>query len=37
MAPLFQGTGVAISTPKVGGVVLDTTTIFRYYLLYASP
>jgi peptide/nickel transport system substrate-binding protein len=37
MAPLFQGTSVAISTPKVGGVVLDTTTIFRYYLLYASP
>jgi peptide/nickel transport system substrate-binding protein len=36
MAPLFQGTAVAISTPKVGGVVLDATTIFRYYLLYAS-
>jgi peptide/nickel transport system substrate-binding protein len=36
MVPLFQGTSVAVSTPKVGGIVLDATTIFRYYLLYAS-
>jgi peptide/nickel transport system substrate-binding protein len=36
MVPLFQGTTWAVSTPKVGGIVLDTTTIFRYYLLYST-
>ena len=33
MVPLFQGTSVAVSSPKVSGVVLDVTVIFRYYLL----
>jgi peptide/nickel transport system substrate-binding protein len=36
MVPLFQGTSVAISTPKVSGIVLDATTIFRYWLLSAT-
>jgi ABC-type transport system substrate-binding protein len=31
--PLFQGTAVAVSSPKVTGIVLDVTTIFRYWLL----
>jgi peptide/nickel transport system substrate-binding protein len=33
MVPLFQGTSIAVSNLKVGGIVLDPTTIFRYYLL----
>jgi len=33
LVPLFQGTSIAVSSPKVGGVVLDATIIFRYYLL----
>jgi peptide/nickel transport system substrate-binding protein len=33
MVPLFQGTSIAVSTPKVSGIVLDPTTIFRYWLL----
>jgi len=36
MVPLFQGVSQAVSTPKVGGIVLDATIIFRYYLLYAT-
>jgi peptide/nickel transport system substrate-binding protein len=33
MVPLFQGTTIAVSTPKVSGIVLDATVIFRYWLL----
>lgn len=33
VVPLFQGASVAVSSPKVSGIVLDVTTIFRYYLL----
>jgi len=33
MVPLFQGTTIAVSNLKVGGIVLDPTAIFRYYLL----
>ncbi len=33
MVPLFQGTSLAVSNLKVSGIVLDPTTIFRYYLL----
>ncbi|MGA2199207.1 MAG: ABC transporter substrate-binding protein [Nitrososphaerales archaeon] len=33
MVPLFQGTSILVASPKVSGVVLDATTIFRYYLL----
>jgi peptide/nickel transport system substrate-binding protein len=33
MVPLFQGTSIAVSNLKVSGIVLDPTTIFRYYLL----
>jgi peptide/nickel transport system substrate-binding protein len=36
MVPLFQGTSVCVSTTKVTGVVLDVTTIFRYYLLQVA-
>jgi peptide/nickel transport system substrate-binding protein len=34
--PLFQGSSIAVSTPKVSGIVLDITTIFRYYTLQAT-
>ncbi len=33
VVPLFQGTSVAVSNPKVSGIVLDVTTNFRYWLL----
>jgi peptide/nickel transport system substrate-binding protein len=33
VVPLFQGTTVAVSSPKVSGIVLDVTTNFRYWLL----
>ena len=33
VVPLFQGTGIAVSNPHVSGVILDITTIFRYYTL----
>jgi peptide/nickel transport system substrate-binding protein len=33
LVPLFQGTSVAVSSPKVSGIVLDVTIIFRYWLL----
>lgn len=33
VVPLFQGTQLAVSNTHVSGVVLDITTIFRYYLL----
>ena len=33
VVPLFQGTSVAVSSPKVSGIVLDVTTNFRYWLL----
>jgi len=33
LVPLFQGTSIAVTSPKVSGVVLDVTVIFRYYLL----
>jgi peptide/nickel transport system substrate-binding protein len=36
MVPLFQGTTIAVSNLKVGGIVLDPTTIFRYYLLWET-
>jgi len=36
MVPLFQGVSFAVSTPKIDGIVLDTTSIFRYFLLYPS-
>ena len=36
MVPLFQGTSNAVSNLKVGGVVLDATTIFRYSLLWET-
>jgi peptide/nickel transport system substrate-binding protein len=36
MVPLFQGTSICVTNLKVGGVVLDPTTIFRYYLLTES-
>jgi peptide/nickel transport system substrate-binding protein len=34
--PLFQGSSIAVSNLKVGGVVLDTTIIFRCYLLWET-
>ena len=37
IVPLFQGTTICVSNLKVGGIVLDPTTIFRYYLLWESP
>lgn len=36
MVPLFQGTTTAVTNLKVGGIVLDPTTIFRYYLLWET-
>ncbi|MGD0319554.1 MAG: ABC transporter substrate-binding protein [Nitrososphaerales archaeon] len=33
VVPLFQGTSIAVSSPKVSGIVLDVTTNFRYWLL----
>jgi len=36
MLPLFQGTSICVSNLNVGGIVLDPTTIFRYYLLWES-
>jgi peptide/nickel transport system substrate-binding protein len=33
MVPIFQGTTTCVSNLKVGGIVLDPTIIFRYYLL----
>jgi peptide/nickel transport system substrate-binding protein len=34
--PLFQGTSIAVSNLKVGGMVLDPTTWFRAYLLWET-
>ncbi len=34
--PLFQGISTAVSTPKVGGIVLDATIWFRMDLLWAT-
>jgi peptide/nickel transport system substrate-binding protein len=34
--PLFQGTSICVSNPKVGGVVLDTVYISRYWLLWEN-
>jgi len=36
MTPLFQGTGIAVSNLKVGGIILDPTIIFRCYLLWET-
>jgi len=36
MVPLYQSSGFAVTKPTVGGVVLDFTLIFRYYLLYET-
>ena len=36
MVPLFQTQSYCVSNTKVGGVVLDFTTIFRYYLLWEA-
>jgi ABC-type transport system substrate-binding protein len=36
MVPLFQGTTTCVSNLKVGGIVLDSTIIFRYYLLWET-
>ena len=36
MVPLFQGITTCVTNLKVGGVVLDPTTIFRYYLLWET-
>jgi peptide/nickel transport system substrate-binding protein len=36
VVPMYQATSIAASTPKVSGVVLDITTIFRYYTLQAT-
>lgn len=36
IVPLFQGTSIAVTSPKVGGIVLDATTTFRYYLLWET-
>jgi peptide/nickel transport system substrate-binding protein len=36
IVPLYQSSGFAVSKPSVGGVVLDFTLIFRYYLLYET-
>jgi peptide/nickel transport system substrate-binding protein len=36
IVPLFQGISIAVSSPKVGGIVLDATTIFRYWLLWET-
>jgi peptide/nickel transport system substrate-binding protein len=34
--PLFQGTSICVSNPKVGGVVQDAVYISRYWLLWES-
>jgi peptide/nickel transport system substrate-binding protein len=36
LVPLFQGETICVTNLKVGGVVLDPTIIFRYYLLWES-
>lgn len=36
LVPLFQGTTIAISTTHVSGIILDATTIFRYYTIIAT-
>jgi peptide/nickel transport system substrate-binding protein len=36
MVPLFQGTTIVITSPTVGGIVLDPTTIFRLYLMWET-
>ena len=36
MVPLFQSSTLCVSNTNVGGVVLDFTTIFRYYLLWET-
>jgi peptide/nickel transport system substrate-binding protein len=36
MVPLFQGTTIAVSNLKVGGMILDPTTIFRAYTLWET-
>jgi peptide/nickel transport system substrate-binding protein len=36
LVPLFQGTTIAVSTTHVTGIILDATTIFRYYTISAT-
>lgn len=36
MVPIYQGTTTCVSNLKVGGIVLDATIIFRYYLLWET-
>jgi peptide/nickel transport system substrate-binding protein len=36
MVPLFQSSTLCVTNTNVGGVVLDFTTIFRYYLLWET-
>jgi peptide/nickel transport system substrate-binding protein len=36
MVPLFQGTTIVVTSPMVGGIVLDPTTIFRLYLMWET-
>lgn len=36
MVPLFQGSTIVITSPTVGGIVLDPTTIFRLYLMWET-
>jgi peptide/nickel transport system substrate-binding protein len=36
MVPLFQGTSIGVSNLKVHGMVLDPTTILRWYLLWET-
>jgi ABC-type transport system substrate-binding protein len=36
IVPLFQGTSIGVSNLKVGGMVLDPTTILRWYLLWET-
>lgn len=37
IVPLFQGTSIGVSNLKVGGMVLDPTTILRWYLIWETP
>jgi peptide/nickel transport system substrate-binding protein len=37
IVPLFQGTSIGVSNLKVGNMVLDPTTILRWYLLWETP
>jgi peptide/nickel transport system substrate-binding protein len=36
LVPLFQGSTYAVSTTHVSGIILDATTIFRYYTITAT-